>query len=459
MTGSSLASVLCLILLSSLAATGASAARADAPAKGLRPAGLHYRSGHRDASPGSGSPRAGSRAERSQGVTGPHSAPTVTLTQALELAVQSSPRLHAARIEPAVARAQLLQIGVRPNPVLAFQYRRLLDEGRPQNRIGADISAPLDLTGRRGLLQEQAALDVRSAEVRVDAAVLAMSTEVRAQFLQLLYLQRMAQLRAERVALGEQLLRAARIRQDLGDIGRGAAALSALAAEQGRADLLQMEGELNQAQTTLDGLVGGDLPDRFVAAGELAAPRTGCDRDVLVSMIQRRRPDTQLLAIALDRAAVGVRLSRAGRMPPMDVGVTIDVRQPGGTLVGGLVTVPLPMFDRGHAATAVALQEADLARQRHATGAMSAAQEVDALCGQIRTAERVLAHVEADVLPLATERRTQLTTEFELGQIPLEDTLRAAQHLLEVQEQALELVYGHAAARLALDAAIGSMAP
>lgn len=385
--------------------------------------------------------------------------PEVTLAQVLELAAQRSPRLRAARIEPAVARAQLVQASLRPNPVLGFLYRRLVEGDVPQNRFRADLSTPVDISGRRRVAQEEAALGVRTAEIRLDSAVLAMTTEVRSQFLKLLYLQRLVEVRTESVALAEQLVSATRRRQELGDLSRAAAEFAQLTLEQARGDLLQAQGELNQAKAAMDLLVGGELPEAFAAAGDLTAPRAGCDRDALLAVMQREHPNVQLLRLAVEQAGVGVRLSRAQRIPLMDLGVRLEVRSPGARLVDGVFVMPLPLFDRRQGDIAAATHQVELARQRQAEGELGAVQQVDALCGEIATAERVLAHMEERVLPLADNRRVQFATEFTLGEIRLEETLIVARQVLEIREQTLEAVYRHAAARLALSAAVGDVSP
>jgi cobalt-zinc-cadmium efflux system outer membrane protein len=261
------------------------------------------------------------------------------------------------------------------------------------------------------------------------------------------------------VALAEQLVTASRRRHELGDLTRAAVEFAELTFEQSRGDLLEAQGELNQAKRALDLLVGGALPETFVATGNLMAPRAGCDRDALLAVMQREHPNVQLLRFAVEQADVGIRSSRARRIPLMDVGARLDVRTPGATLVDGVFTIPLPLFDRRQGEIAAAVHQAELARQRRAEGEFGAIQQVDAVCGEVATAERVLTHIEERVLPLADRRRAQFATEFSLGEIRLEDTLIAARQLLEIQEQALEVVYRHAAARLSLEAATGALSP
>jgi cobalt-zinc-cadmium efflux system outer membrane protein len=143
----------------------------------------------------------------------------------------------------------------------------------------------------------------------------------------------------------------------------------------------------------------------------------------------------------------------------MDVGVRLEARRPGASLVDGVFAIPLPLFDRRQGEIAAAVHQTELARQRQAEGEFGAIQQVDAVCGEITTVERVLTHIEERVLPLADQRRAQFATEFSLGEIRLEDTLIVARQLLEIQEQVLEGIYRHAAARLSLNAATGVLSP
>lgn len=382
----------------------------------------------------------------------------ITLPQALELATRSSPRLRAARIEPAIARAQLVQAGLLPNPSLSLGYTRVV-QGDTQNRYNVGVSTVVDVSGERGARVRRAQVEVRAAEVRADSAVLATATEVGAQFTKVLYLQMSIELRREAVDLGERLLAAARLRRDAGDLSRAGVEQAELAFERARGQLLESAGELRRERGVLGSLIGGELPDEFRAAGELPAGRGGCDREALLARMRHGRPDLQLLSIAVSQAELDAEVSRASRIPDFDIGASVSVRDPSGSsgvLVGGSVAFPLAIFDRRQGDVLAAEHNADAARARREEAARSAEQELGSLCAHLEAVERFLAHVDARISPLAQHRRESVVAAFRLGEVRLEDTILASRELLDIEQASLDAVYQHSAARLALDAATGT---
>lgn len=383
--------------------------------------------------------------------------PEVTLPLALELAARSSPRLRAARIEPEIARAQLEQAGLLPNPALSLGYTRVV-QGDPQNRFNLGASMGIEVSGERGARERRAQADVGAAMLRVDAAVLAAATEVRAQFLKVLYLQKLVELRRENVELAERLLTAARVRLAAGDLSRAGVAQAELGGERARGQYLQSEGDLRRERSGLDNLVGGELPVEFRAAGELSSARGGCDRDALRELMRRTRPDLELLSIAVAQAELDVQVSRAAAIPDLEVGFSLSVRDPPGSrgiLVGGGVALPLPIFDRRRGDIVAAERSVEAARARRDEGARNAERELESLCADIEAAERFLEHVDTRITPLARRQRDSLVVAFQLGEVRLEDTLLMSRELLDLEQSSLDAVYRHSAARLALDTATG----
>lgn len=378
----------------------------------------------------------------------------VTLVEVLELASRDNPRLRAARIEPAVARAQLEQAGLLANPSVSLGYRRVV-EGDPQNRFIVGVAMPVDVSGERGARERRARADLRSAEVRADATVLAAATEVRAQFTKLVYLQKVVELRQQALDLAERLVAAARLRQGAGDLSRVGVEQIELALERVRGQLIQAEGALRRERGVLDSLVGGGLPVEFRAAGELAAGRGRCDRAALLARMREERPDLQLLSIAVSQAELDIDAARRSRFPDFDVAVSADVRDPGDTLVGGSIAFPLPVFDRRQGELAAAERAAEVARARQEEGALGAEREVLSLCADIDSAEHFLAHVDLRITPLALRRREALIRGVRLGEVRAEETNLATRELIDIEQASLDAAYQSSVAQLALDAAIG----
>lgn len=409
---------------------------------------LHETSGHREVP--------FSRARGALIVDGPAmvvSSLPVTLPLLLAVAAERAPGLAAVRADPAVARAVLAELGVLPNPVFAFDYRRQFDT--QQDRYALNLGYPVDLSGQSAVREREAALGVQAADVRVRAAVWEAATRVRAAFARAVSLQQLVQVRTEGVEVARRVAAAARVRAAAGDASAAAADEAELALAITRDGVLESTAELTQARSALAASVGIELPPDVRLVGSVGVPRDPVNREQLVERARRARPDLTLARLAIEQADLGIELERARRVPVFDLGVRADIRSPGDDLAGAFIAFPLPLFDRRQAAIVTAQARADQARAAAEDVEHRTRVELLELCVALEGCATQLTHLEAEVLPRAARRATTALAAFEAGDLQLELALAAVSRELDLRAAHERLQHRYTMLHLAIEAATG----
>jgi cobalt-zinc-cadmium efflux system outer membrane protein len=366
---------------------------------------------------------------------------TRALTENLEL--------RAARAEVDAAKGRLQQAGLRPNP--------MLDLGGQQNVTGPDhnvmvgLTVPLDLNGRKA---GRVAVAERELELK------------RAQIAE-----RERRLRAEvRLKAGEVLAAARNLRfmEELLDINRQALTLlqervrtgaapplegSLLLVEVNRLDAgrrsqesrlqvltLQLRAMVNvEPETPLS--VNGDLSDVIVAS----------PRDQGVERALEGRPDLGMARADLGMARARIQKEEAdGRWDAsvnvgyqrQDFGFPLNgLTDRGGTrpiqdvfhMVGGGLTITLPVRNRNQGNVAASVAEATAAERRLEFMRLVIRQEVAAAYTQHAAAQQSLEIYARGVRDVARQNLDVVRQSYQLGRVPLLDVIAEQRRYIEIE--------------------------
>jgi len=276
--------------------------------------------------------------------------------EAAVLAVLINPSLRAIRDQRRLAKAQLLQAGILPNPQLGFD----LDAPVAGTTAGAVLGWGL------GLSWDISALVTHGTEVQsAEAQAAAVDLEVAWQEWQVAQAARLEVLKL--VGLGQQLAVAGesvvRLADNLALVRRAVSgglmlvtdlAAAEAAAAQARAEQAGLELQTSQQRLLLNqtlGLapevqislqVGIALPDH------LALPTQA---DILADL-ENRRLDLAALRLGYESQEAAVHAAILGQFPKINIGLT-SARDTGDVIsVGFGISVDLPLFDHNQAAIA-----------------------------------------------------------------------------------------------------------
>jgi len=339
-----------------------------------------------------------------------HQPRVVTVSQAVQEAVDKNLNMLAERYNVAIAEAKIVTARIRPNP-LFFLYSDLLPllgssatqqngAGPPEYGIRTDWI--IERGGKRKRRIEVAENSRRVAQWRLLNATRTLALDVRNAFVETLLAKENLALAQENLKSFNQIVQVNKVRVDAGDLAAVELRRTQLAALQLRNAALQAQTKLRNAKERLQLLMG-----RAVPAADLDVidePRRDpppASLDEFERLALDLRPDLQALRCDRARSQAEIRLQIAEGKVEYAVGMEYR-RQQGlagrGNSFGFYFTTRLPIFDRNRGEIERAVLERGQLEAR--IGALEAEIRAEARNAwrQYETARSVLADIENDML-------------------------------------------------------------
>jgi len=403
-----------------------------------------------------------------------------SVEQLVDMALEQAPEIQAARTEIEVARGDLRQAALRPNPTISGGRQE--EVGGTDNQAMVNLEVPLDLFRRAGRLRtaqrvvEAVSLSVADRERLLAAAVREQAGRVLAE--------------GRSLAVADELLALNRRTRELlqARVAEGASPpleLSLVDVEVRRIEAQQtlQVGQLEAALIQLKALVGLSpeaplaLREQLEAivrttAGDPATVAATTELDVTVA---EERPDVREAAARVRVAEARVEQRRRegrfdiglyGTYMRMDAGFPQRGFDAQGNLervrglfhnvaVGAMVMVPLRNRNQGSIAAAEAERRG--AERLQASRELAARAEVAAATVRDRQARRAVELYGSGAREIARRNLEVVREAYELGRSPLFDVLAEQRRYLEVESAYTEALSEAFQARTALRRAVGEV--
>ena len=323
----------------------------------------------------------------------------LSVPEVAALAVANDPALRAARASLGVARAQVLDAGILPNPTLSAAITPVI--GGPGTTAGWSVGLSQDL---QALVTLRPRLQAARAEAgQVDASLLWQEWQVIGQA-RLLTVDLVEGGRLERLLRQARALLAHRYGATRAAVAEGNASLTAVSPDLAALTTTERQIDaLDQLQQTrrhqLAALLGLAPGAALPLAPRLDLPAVP-PAAVLASLptLPERRPDLLALRLGYRAQDARVRAAILGQFPRLTIGFTSGSDTSGVLSIGPQVTLDLPVFDRNQGKIALARATRRQLRAEYAARLATAIGEVRAMAAdsallrrQLRLARRHLA--------------------------------------------------------------------
>jgi cobalt-zinc-cadmium efflux system outer membrane protein len=390
--------------------------------------------------------------------------PTLSLPQAVVLALQRNPELAAIRQDRGIAAANVFIARTYPfNPVYET---KIASANGPEsagitNRVIQEQRLLLELEIRgQGQYRRQAALagltktewDVAFQEVRI-AGLTALA------FQEVLY-------RREKLRLADDRLRFAEQTAELVDKLRKAGRATPADVIVARADITDARAArlpallaLEKARAKLVFALGvvGEVPE---PEGPLEGPNVQPDAAALLQTALQARPDLRSRAAALAEAGAKLRLEIANRFGSPSMGPSYDLNETSVSMIGAIITMPVPVLNtkRGD----IQLKQAERAKaaaELRATEVLIL-HEIEAALAHLASARTWVYTYQSQLLPELQKNLADIEKLFAVG-TPGVDVLRVRsvrRSLLTARDAYLDALWELSQARVSLITAVGDPA-
>lgn len=419
----------------------------------------------------------------------PDSSDSLTLTQAIALVLERSPRLAAFDLDIRAAEAQRIQAGLLPNPELAFEAEQIRFGDGPdsttvvrdaggtlleQSASGVDnggfreaeftlsVSQRIELGGKRARRVGLADEAQRVAQWEYEIARADVILEVRQAFIAVLIGQERLDLRQRLADLAQQAYDTVHALVEGGKI-------TPLQENRAQVELAQARIQRTAARRALDAAryrlaaQWGDEEPRFEGVrGDLFAFRdlpalTELERQILNS------PDLLLWTAEVARREAAVDLERARGVPDLTLALgwrantlpdsstaafdgagnltSFARSEPEDGLSSSFVlgfSIPLPLFDRNQGNIREAEHNLSKGSHERREAFLAIYAQLSGLHNELSALHAEVQSLEQEVIPTAEQTYELTRVGFEQGKFPYLDVLDTQRTLFEVRNQYIE---------------------
>ncbi|MBI5557444.1 MAG: TolC family protein [Deltaproteobacteria bacterium] len=392
----------------------------------------------------------------------PPTAPrTITLEEALALAVRNRPELQGISADLEAARIQLDRAGSPPNPELGVEVDNL-GGGLPDDEVREttiSLSQPIELGGKPSARKNKSMAATLRLQHEQTTAWLDIAAEVRMSFLEVLGARERLLLQQEGEQIAGELAVITRERVAAGELAateetRAEARRAEAAVQTLQAKRLLAGAELDLA-TVLQSPGPLTVPAHDKLPQEVAAPELAT---LLVDL--QNSPFLELGRSETKLAAAGLSLERSSGWsdPTLSLGVREMPDRDGRAVAIGL-SFPLPLFQRNQAGIAEAAATARKAAVNEEATELRLRKELTRAHTALVNAGREAHTLRTEVIARAEEAGAAVQEGFRLGKFRYTDVLEASQSLVTAKISHLETILILNQAAIALDRLLGKPQP
>lgn len=360
-------------------------------------------------------------------------ADTLTLRQALTLAMQANPDIAVALREQAVVRGIQTQAGLRPNPSLTTW---LQDTRHTYRQTTLQLNQELELGNKRGMRMQAADAAYDKATVVIAVQKNEIHANVVAVFYEVLAAQERLQLAGSSLEIARLALDASAKRVRAGKSSPVEETKSGIAYSTANIEVTQAQGQLNSSRKRLSALWGSAWPVFTTAIGEVADLPASLTLDHLTAQL----PNAPAMLAARQEVqvrAASIKVEQSKAVPNVTVSAGVLNNQELGGInqaVLGL-TVPIPVFDRNQGAIQEAVSRKDQAEERllalHNQLSASLASHYE----RLHAARQVALTLRQQILPGAQSAFEAASKGFSAGKFNFLDVLDAQRTLFQAKTQ------------------------
>ena len=406
-------------------------------------------------------------------------APTVTLDEAVQLALIANPRLARARAAARGAHAGERTANAAYLPTLALESNTIRAStpspisqpgsagGLADRTAAAGFAATYDVFtgGRRGAERRRATAEGSAADADVVSSRYGVMLETERAFYDELRARDLTTVAEARVARANEVLAAARLRHEVGTATSSDELRARLELADAKAELLQAQADRHAALFALGRAVGRDgAVEAGASAGDSASATPLAEGDsAIVAFIVANAPSVTAARASAGAAQAGVTAARSRYAPALQLTSGYRwIRQPANV---GLAQEPAwdvrlglsyALFDGLQREESVTRAEAerDASDRELADARLAARADAERILATLHVSEQRIALAE-EAVRVSREDLRVITARYRAGVATILDQITSQLNLANAEAELVTLRYDHRIARAELSALAG----
>lgn len=389
-------------------------------------------------------------------------AQAISVRDAVAVALEKNPSMASTRQERAIAMGDLTRARYwnQFNPTVGGGAdQRRFDKGGTGTQAAGSVTLEVEVAGQRWKRIETAEKNLERIDAEIRNAERLLVADVQEAFYGSLYLARRLALLRRVQELNQRLRDASEKRYHAGEVAKLEANLGEIRFSQSRKDVLGAERDHRNAVRGLERLLGRDPTGTLDLQGDLRTRPVRIDVGSAVESALASRPDLDARNAEIARVQAETELTRRRIVPNVTFGAGYDEETeiPGFTdrIIGGRISIPLPLFDRKQAElTTLGGQQSRARYDRNAVVLAVQTEVRDAMRSYEASSEAVRVY-ESDAIARIDENFGFIETAFQEGKIGLLQLVVVQNDLVATQLSYLESLWDYWRSRIALERAIG----
>jgi cobalt-zinc-cadmium efflux system outer membrane protein len=340
----------------------------------------------------------------------------VTLAELEEMAESCNPTLAQAAARVQAARGQHLQVGLYPNPVIAYQGSEIGQEGRAGQQ-GGFISQEIVTAGKLRLNRAVASQEIQQAEYGWQTQQFRVLTDVRRGFYEVLVAQRAMELTEQLVGIGERGVKTAEQLMKAKEVARADVLQARIEADSARILLEKARNRHTGAWRGLAAVVGDPALQPTPLAGNLQDGMVQFTWEDTLNRLLAESPQLAGAQAGVARAQATLSRECAGRIPNVELlaGVQFD-NATGYTIANAGLAVPIPIYNRNQGNIRRAQAELTAAQYEVSRVQLALQQRLAAVFEQYATAHQQVEKYTRDIMPNAQESLKLVSSGYRQGE-------------------------------------------
>lgn len=391
--------------------------------------------------------------------SGPAAAEAITLDEALRIALERSPALAVEQAAVAEAEARLVGAGIwQQNPEANIEAAARLGPEDPTADWSVGLAQAFPLGGQRGKRVAAGRAEVMQAQAAREAVRIDVRVRVHQAFLDALLAREALLIEQAHAELSAALAAAAQRRLDMGATGRLEVDVARIEVGRSAGRVAAARGAVRTASTRLAEAMGVDPAAPPEATGVLEPPSGEVPTlAVLTESAQGGRVELKVVDQALAAAHARRAAAEADAIPDLTVSLSFGREANTETLVGGGLSMPIPLFNTNQGPIAEASAAAARLEAEKSAIKYRIQQEVAAAVAELQTAIEVEQALRGQVLQPLDDSLGLLQRAFESGKIAGSEVLVLRSEFRESRLEWLTALAAAHRARLHLDQVTGRL--
>lgn len=340
----------------------------------------------------------------------------MTLAELEALAERCNPTLALAAARVQAARAQQLQAGLYPNPVVGYIGSEIGNEGRAGQQ-GGFVSQEVVTAGKLHLNRAVASQEIRQAEYTWAGQRFRVLTDVRRGFYEVLIAQRTVELAQQLVAISESAVKTSEELLKANEVTRADVLQARIEADSAKILLGKAQHRYAAAWRNLAAVIGDSSLQPTTLAGSLEDGIIQLTWDDALSRLLTESPELAAAEAGVARARAALRRECAGRIPNLDLqaGVQYD-HATQDTFASVQVGVPIPIYNRNQGNISKAQAELAAAQEEVRRVRLALEQRLAAVFEQYASARQQVETYTRDIIPNAAESLKLVAAGYRQGE-------------------------------------------